>query len=157
MIGAPRATEALGKTAARRFGDAAAGFVSRLAALAALLLAGCSTGPAPATMAAPIARDSVRATAAPAAARAVDRLDGLRAAELVALLGEPELRRVDPPAELWQYRTARCVLDVYLYADGNGVRVRHAETRERDALGPAAGDCPDPGMPLDARVRQSRL
>ncbi len=40
------------------------------------------------------------------------------------LLGEPTLRRSEPPAEVWQYGAARCVLQVFLYRDGAGSRYR---------------------------------
>lgn len=42
-------------------------------------------------------------------------LIGLDAAGLEAMLGAPELKRREPPAEMWQYRTETCVLDLYLY------------------------------------------
>jgi hypothetical protein len=57
-------------------------------------------------------------------------LIGRSAREIAGLLGEPQLKRRDPPAELWQYRAARCVLDLFLYADkGNALTVAHIELR----------------------------
>jgi hypothetical protein len=64
---------------------------------------------------------------------------GLSAADVVGLFGEPDFRRTEPPAELWQYRSADCVLDLFLYRDPSGVRVVHSETRDRDQL--QAGHC----------------
>ena len=63
------------------------------------------------------------------------RLTGLEPNELLSLLGEPNLRRSDPPAELWQYRDAGCVLELYLYRDGDAYRVVRAETRGRSLQG----------------------
>lgn len=65
------------------------------------------------------------------------RLMGLDAAALGALLGRPALRRVEPPAEVWQYRGERCVLDVFLYAPGAGEPhvVTYYEIRGGDAPG----------------------
>jgi hypothetical protein len=55
----------------------------------------------------------------------------LRARELEEFLGAPKLVRHDAPAEVWQYRSAACVLDVFLYQDKltTGVRVKYAEAR----------------------------
>ncbi len=50
---------------------------------------------------------------------------------LIALLGEPELRRREPPAEVWQYRADGCVLDLFFYGDPFETGAIHAETRER--------------------------
>ncbi len=45
------------------------------------------------------------------------RLTGAPAPYLRALLGEPSLRRSEPPAEYWRYSFPRCTLDLFLYAD----------------------------------------
>lgn len=42
------------------------------------------------------------------------------------LLGDPAMVRREPPAEVWQYRSDTCVLDVYMYDT-----VKYAEVRER--------------------------
>jgi len=70
-------------------------------------------------------RAAIALPAEPAMARppAAQPLTGLSAAEVVALLGEPDFRRAEPPAELWQYRSADCVLDLFLYGDAAGARV----------------------------------
>lgn len=40
------------------------------------------------------------------------------------LLGSPEMKRSEAPAEVWQYRTSSCVLDVYFYEnDKSGYQV----------------------------------
>jgi hypothetical protein len=54
---------------------------------------------------------------------------GLDGAEVRMLLGDPGLIRRETPAEVWQYRTAGCVLDVVLYDQASGTRVVYAEAR----------------------------
>ncbi|MCB9958974.1 MAG: hypothetical protein H6843_10260 [Rhodospirillaceae bacterium] len=67
-------------------------------------------------------------------------LEGAPPSNVLALLGEPELRRTEPPAEVWQYRTERCVADIYLRQDGAAQRVVYIETRSPNAATvPAAG------------------
>src|SRR5471032_694712 len=41
-------------------------------------------------------------------------LIGLERSEVEARLGTPALRRRDAPAEIWQYRSPLCVLDLFL-------------------------------------------
>lgn len=54
---------------------------------------------------------------------------GLDGGAVRKLLGEPGLIRRETPAEVWQYRTAGCVLDVVLYDEASGPRVAYAEAR----------------------------
>ena len=63
-------------------------------------------------------------------------LIGRGAREVAELLGEPGFKRRDPPAELWQYRSTHCVLDLFLYADKGGApTVAHAEVRPVPPVG----------------------
>ncbi len=120
---------AAGATAGGR-GAAAA---SAVLALGFALLAGCAADP--------------RTGGATASAEPAELL-GLDPQRLAALLGDPELRRQEPPAEVWQYRNAACVLDIFFYpeggpeggperrpdGDGRGAarqRVVHSEARSR--------------------------
>ncbi len=159
MAGSPIAAE-------RANGEAVAG--DRLRRLfvmvgltAAVGLAACST-PAPPTVVPPpsatagLPAPPEPAPAEPASARITELpvLTGLGPAELVALFGEPDFRRRDPPAELWQYRSADCVLDVFLYGEGGTYRVVRSETRDRHALPPLVAGC---SAAFDRRARQSRL
>lgn len=75
------------------------------------------------------------------AAREVDpqTLIGLTAHQASTLLGEPELRRQEAPAEVWQYRTESCVL--YLYRDGDDRKVVYTEARHRSRGQLDAGRC----------------
>ncbi len=66
---------------------------------------------------------------APATAR---ELVGRRAADIRQIFGPPLLIRREPPAEIWQYNSGTCVLDVYLYGEQQPDRVTHAEVRHTD-------------------------
>ena len=93
--------------------------------------------PAPgvATMSAPPqqrqARKPLDTRRAPDPARWV----GGEATVVQAALGDATLRRREPPAEVWQYRTGACVLDLVLYPDGpgGGLQVAHVAVRPVDA------------------------
>ena len=63
-----------------------------------------------------------------------EQIMGLDSAALEALLGEPEFRRDEPPAQVWQYHGEDCVLDVFLYTDGAAEhhRVTYYEIRGDD-------------------------
>jgi len=58
---------------------------------------------------------------------------GLDRARLTALLGAPEFRRSDAPAELWRYRARHCMLDLFLYTRegkaGGPLTVHHYKAR----------------------------
>src|SRR5437867_9484655 len=98
-----------------RYGDARHGRTSRMQcqpltligpAIAVIaLLSGCQAGPPP--------PDPVHSAS----------ILGLDSGAVRKLLGEPGLIRRDEPAEVWQYRTASCVLDVVLYNQASGRRV----------------------------------
>lgn len=49
------------------------------------------------------------------------------------LFGSPALVRREPPAEVWQYRSDDCVLDLYLYGENQPDKVQHAELRAHEA------------------------
>ena len=54
---------------------------------------------------------------------------------LLEKMGEPAFRRTDRHANLWQYKNGSCVLNVFLYADGQAAadsaptRVLHFDAR----------------------------
>ena len=82
------------------------------------------------------------------------RLIGLKAAEIADLLGAPSFRRKDNPAEIWQYRTQSCFVDVFLYADKAGgeiYAVAHVEARPRRTEPVTKQDC------LRQVVREKRV
>ena len=94
----------------------------------------------------------------PSQVPAIGDLAGMGPPEILALLGEPDLQREEPPAEIWQYRAADCVLDLFFYRQGDALRLVRAETRDRKlAMGVTPQRCRDDGAPLRAHLRQSRL
>jgi hypothetical protein len=66
---------------------------------------------------------------------------GLDSGAVRKLLGEPGLIRREEPAEVWQYRTASCVLDVVLYGQASGPRVVYTEARTPTAEPTQADPC----------------
>lgn|GEM_PF-748234 len=99
-----------------------------LMAAAALLVAACTaagggTGAGDRGIAAPGASD-------------VDpqQLMGMAPSGVAAMLGEPELRRREGPAEVWQYRSSRCAFNIYMDEDDTlGQRVVYYGARSRTA------------------------
>ena len=57
------------------------------------------------------------------------RLIGMGRDQVAGLLGPPSFRRRDDPALVWQYRSAACILDVFLYRKGAAYSVAHFEVR----------------------------
>ena len=70
-------------------------------------------------------------------------LVGLKGDAVRRTFGEPEMRRREPPAEVWQYRSPRCVLDLYFYGDPDGEGVVHYESRPRDQRHALSAPPPD--------------
>ena len=68
-------------------------------------------------------------------------LIGLSPNQIAGRLGEPELRRSEPPAEVWQYRTETCVVDLYLYDDGGRLQVLSYQVRPRAQAAVRAERC----------------
>lgn len=73
------------------------------------------------------------------------------------MLGQPDLRRDEPPAEVWQYRDADCVVNLFFYQGQDGYRLVHSEAWQRSlAVGATPGRCSDEAAPLRAHLmRQS--
>jgi len=86
------------------------------------LLAGCQAAPPP---------DPVHSAS----------ILGLDSGAVRKLLGEPGLIRREEPAEVWQYRTTSCVLDVVMYDQASGPRVAYTEARTPTAEPTQAGPC----------------
>jgi len=76
----------------------------------------------------------------------LDALKGLTAPQVERLFGPASFRRVDPPAEIWQYRGATCILDLFLYPEGATMQVAHAQARQ------PTGGAADLRACLDAQV-----
>lgn len=60
------------------------------------------------------------------------RFVGLAKTRVDGLLGPPDQLRREPPAEVWQYRTETCILDLFLYEEAGDLRVIHVEARDRN-------------------------
>lgn len=56
-------------------------------------------------------------------------LTGSTPEEVLAMLGEPSLRRSEGPVAVWLYAAAGCQLDVMFYPGAAGLRVAHAQAR----------------------------
>jgi len=71
---------------------------------------------------------------------------GLEAGMLMLRLGPPDFTRRDGPVQVWQYHSASCMADLFLYPhvnpqDGGSVHtLRHMEMRPRQ--GRDGADCP---------------
>lgn len=70
-------------------------------------------------------------------------LVGLAGSELTALLGAPQLARVEGVAQYRRYRVGPCQLDLFLYPDGpgKGTRVAHVEARPARGSADHAAAC----------------
>ena len=151
---------------ANKFGKAAGPIT--IAVLAVLLVAGCveapsATGPGPTQHSAPGDAEATIAALPPDTAErdtpqsmTIEGLIGADEARLHRLLGQPQFRRNDPPARLLRYRTAGCLLDLFLYPadgskDGTNHRVTHIQARGRDGMDRPAPPCLD--AILDARKK----
>jgi hypothetical protein len=125
-----------------------------LVAVVFALLAGCSAAVPEAE--APVPQTSLEARARHPAALSLppaESLMGLGAGDVLARFGAPDLRRAEPPAELWQYRSADCVLEVILYAESGTPQVIGSQIYARSVEGTAR--CPS--LSAAAKSRQSPL
>ncbi|MEX2451714.1 MAG: hypothetical protein WD407_12730 [Rhodospirillales bacterium] len=75
--------------------------------------------------------EAARKTEEPEALPTLHDMIGLDREQVTALLGTPTFRRLDTPADLWQYGNAECILDLFLYRVRNGTafKVTHADVR----------------------------
>jgi hypothetical protein len=62
---------------------------------------------------------------------------GAPSSKLMTALGSATLVRTDIGAEIWQYRTADCVLFLFLYPGATEMAVKHIDSRG----GPSAESC----------------
>ena len=90
--------------------------------VAALLLAGCVAR-------APEAPPPVTQAPVPTRPAMPGSLVGMSAGELIQRMGQPTLQVREGPGLKLQWRGRSCVLDAYLYLQGNVERVTHVDTR----------------------------
>jgi hypothetical protein len=111
-------------------------------AMPAAVSASVEPGSAPARAgASPAAVVANATTAVRPPLKDVRELIGLKRDQIQARLGDPAFRRRDAPAEIWQYRSPLCVLDLFLYRDGTAMRVTDAALRPRDGRELPATTC----------------
>ncbi len=72
-------------------------------------------------------------TAGPGALLTPGDLMELSEQQIAALFGRPPFVRREEPAQVWQYKQDSCVLDLFLYREAAGYRVKHAEIRARSS------------------------
>ena len=58
-----------------------------------------------------------------------ERLLGLDGSEITELLGEPKFERSEPPAQIWQYQSNECFVDLFLFKEAGDLTVDHVEVR----------------------------
>ena len=80
------------------------------------------------------------------------RLNDKSIAEIQAIVGSPDFRRVEPPGELWQFRSQECVVDVFFYGAGDNRRVVRIEGRSREPGRVAEQRCSDGSEVLKDRL-----
>ena len=73
-----------------------------------------------------------------------DDLRQLRRADLKLALAKPDLNRKEGNKNVWQYRTASCVLDVYWQKNRPQATISHYEFRERRSIFDKASAANDP-------------
>ena len=61
----------------------------------------------------------------------LDDLLGFRGVTILKMLGQPDLKRSEWPAEIWQYANKTCVLDIVFYRYREGLIADYAEERDR--------------------------
>jgi len=131
------------------------GRVAAIAAAVAIagMLSGCAApGNTASTRVASVAPMPALSRDAPRAPEIKD-LAGLKPADVLSMLGQPDLKRDEPPAELWQYRAADCVLNLFFYDDAGGYRLAHAEAWQRTlAGGSLPARCHDEDAPIKAHL-----
>lgn len=63
-----------------------------------------------------------------------NRLKGLSPVQVKSVLGKPVFTRRDAPAEIWQYRSRACTLDLFLYDEGGSQTVAHYAVRSQQQV-----------------------
>jgi len=143
-------------------GHRSAGIRSLLAAMSAFLVAACAASPASPPLSATLPENApislaVAGTPPPATGTELNQLTGLSETALRRLLGAPDFRRREASAQIWQYRSAECVLDLFLYRRAGAYRVAYAETHDRDVVRVSQSSCYAGLLSRRPRLRQSRL
>jgi len=128
-----------------------------VAAVFALVGGLAACGGAPQTGRLPPEQHDASESGAPATATELKKLDGLSDKDVQRVLGDPDFRRDEPPAAIWQYRSAECVLDLYLYDDSGQYKVAYAETHDRGFTRISQASCYTGLVNARNQIRQGRL
>lgn len=123
--------------------------VRRLGMIVVLAVTACAPPPSPGTGAVPPApaagaasRQQPADPAKPGAKTVeVPILLGLASRKVEELFGMPRFVRRDGPAQIWQYGTDACTVNLFFYRDGPMLKVRHVEFRNRSADMATPGGC----------------
>lgn len=122
--------------------------VRRFGMIVVLAVAACAPPPSPGAGAVPPAPAGAALRQPPAdpakpASKTVEvpMLLGLASREVEELFGVPRFVRRDGPAQIWQYGTDACTVNLFFYRDGPSLKVRHVEFRNRSADLAVAGGC----------------
>jgi hypothetical protein len=70
-----------------------------------------------------------------------EELFGLGSREVAELLGFPQLRRRENPAELWQYANQSCILDLFFAREDEQTRVAYVQLRSLNPVKMSRGQC----------------
>ena len=141
-----------GPSTGERAGGPAEAAAARAAASGPTARGAASADPAPSRQTASTAKPA--SPAAPEIDSDPDRLLGLAPAGIARLLGKPGLIRRDGPAEVWQYRAASCILDVFLFGSNGDLKVTYFELRGRGAARRSRREC-FAGMLVGGNVRHT--
>ncbi len=90
---------------------------------------------------APATTSHVEKPAEPNVEGDLKQLLGLAPNGVFELLGSPGFVRSDGRSEIWQYPAEACILDVFLYREGEAFKVDYVELRGRGATTLSRHDC----------------
>lgn len=97
----------------------------------ALGLAACG-GSAPKSVETQAPTDPAKPTKPAQPKITTDQLLGAKGPWLLSQMGQPDFSRQDLNAHIWQYKNATCVLNVFLYDEGEDFKVLHFDARDTD-------------------------
>ena len=90
---------------------------------------------------APATTSPVEKPAEPNVESEPEQLLGLAPNGVSERLGSPGFVRRDGQSEIWQYPAEACILDVFLYREGEAFKVEYVELRGRGATTLSRADC----------------
>jgi len=88
-----------------------------------------------------VAHDAINIAPGPRLTGDPNELLGLDHAAVRRALGDPARIRNEEPAQVWQYVTGDCVVDLYLYSRSGGLKVTYVEARSHTAESAPTSRC----------------